>query len=81
MKISPLQQHIINRLEEGWSLGFGSGISPRVWLQRDGVGRGGPTEDVNKGSFFALLRRGVIHQTKDGFPTSEYGLVNYDPET
>lgn len=69
-KISSKQTEVLRLMAAGWSLGVHAG----VWLQRDGIGRGGPTLKVRKDVFGALCRRGLVTKIRQGFPSSEYGL-------
>lgn len=74
-KLSPRQQRVIDLMTEGWELGKPVTFNGRTWLQRDGVGRGGQTEDVHKATFINLYRRGLIKLAKNGFPTQRWKLV------
>lgn len=60
MKLTKAQQHVVARMKEGWSLGLDTGLKPWAWLQQDGLGRGGATENVNLNTFSGLERRKVI---------------------
>lgn len=75
MKLSPSQQRVVDRMREGWELGISNSISaPNAWLQRDGLGRGGPTEKVSRGTVDALRKRGIITTGRFSFPTQRYTL-------
>lgn len=71
MKLTKPQQRVVDRMREGWPLGRSSG---RWWLQRDGVGCGGPTEEVNANTAHALYVRGVIRKSRDYYPLQEWRL-------
>lgn len=72
-KLSPAQQHIMDRMRDGWGLGK-SQQGARMWLQRGGVGSGGATEDVAFSSVYVLYKRGLL-TFHYAFPTSEYRLA------
>ncbi len=70
---TPPQQKVIDRMKDGWSLAYESYTS-RAWLQLDGIGMSGPTEEVHIGTFNALFRRGAI--SKKQRTGTEYVLVS-----
>jgi len=74
VKLSNPQQKVIDLMKAGWELGVNGGINNRAWLQRDGCGRGGPTEDVHFNTFYALYKRHLIVIKKAGFPTATWRL-------
>ncbi len=74
-KLSPTQELVLQRLSDGWALGAGSGINSRVWMQKDGLGRGGETAKVSVATFTALRKKGLIRKIRSGFPSDEYGLA------
>lgn len=76
MKISKAQQRVVTLMEEGWELGWSSSIGGRIWLQKNGVGRGGETERVLPATAMALIKAGIIVCDKPSFPTSKYRLTN-----
>ncbi len=71
-ELSSVQKHVINLMREGWAMGKSEASTGGVWLQKDGVGRGGPTESVKIGTFLALARRNFIRCKSKDFPTSEW---------
>lgn len=76
MKLSKRQQEVIDYMGAGWALAVSSSVlGAGVWLQRDGVGRGGPTKKVNSATFSALHQRGLLYCQKDRFPTATYCLT------
>ena len=76
MKLSKAQERVVSRLKEGWELGWSQTMSKRVWLQKDGVGRGGETEGVASVTANSLLKAGIIVCDKREFPTSRYRLAD-----
>lgn len=75
MKLTEAQEHVVTRLKEGWELGWSLTMDGRVWLQKDGVGRGGITEKVSTATAKALRDAGVIVCDKREFPSSRYRLA------
>ena len=77
MKLSKTQQEVINKMKDGWELGRTTmGLySPRCWLQKGGLGKGGPTIDVSWATVKALhFHHQLISQIED-FPTIRYKLT------
>lgn len=74
-KLSERQQKIIDLMAAGWELGVSGSMDFRAWLQRDGIGRGGPTENLNGNTFTSLSRRKLIRQKEQRFPTSKWELT------
>jgi hypothetical protein len=75
-KLSKLQTEIVELMRQGWHLGWGQGYSPRAWLQRNGIGRGGPTKEVHLSTFLSLRHNRIV-KLKPGesqFGTQEYIL-------
>lgn len=73
MKLTKLQQEVIDYMKKGWELGSSTAISSRSWLQKDGLGRGGETRNVNGNTVSALCEKGLIQQ-KYGYPTKKWFL-------
>jgi hypothetical protein len=69
------QEEILRLLREGWELGKDIGIDGSWWMQRDGLGMGGPSRRVNAASAHALHRKGLIKQLSAVFPKAVYGLA------
>lgn len=69
---------VLQLLAEGWELGVSAGFSPRVWMQKNGLSRGGETEDVNWNSMHSLRDSGTVVRLpeRDGDPywMHRYGL-------
>ena len=74
--LSPAMQHVLDRMTEGWALGRSSTVldGGLCWLQKNGVGQGGPCEDVKRATVDALHDRGLIlyHYA---FPSATYTLT------
>ena len=70
---------IIELMRAGWELGLSDTYTerPRVWLQKDGLTRGGDTQSVHRSSLNAALRTGRIRVAarRDGDP---YWLTRYE---
>ena len=75
MKLNAKQQDILDKMANGWELGYTSG-GRDGWhsIQKGGQGYGGESHHVNASTVHALYRRGLIKQIY-GFPTSKYVLV------
>ena len=73
--ITPAQKQVLQRMEDGWALGYTSYMYS-WWLQRNGLGRGGDTEQVHGTTGHHLRTNGLIRKKKDGFPTSEFVLTD-----
>ncbi len=75
MILSKAQQNIIDKMNNGWCLGTTQMIRrSRSWLQKDGLGHGGSSENVSIATIYALLKKGLL-KSKYGFPNVEYFLV------
>ena len=74
-KVTKKQMHVLQLMNDGWELGKSSSLSGHIWLQQDGLGRGGNTEDVHANTFNGLYTRRLIEQKKRSFPTSLWGLT------
>lgn len=73
MKLSESQQLVIDKMNEGWELGYDN-YSFTTWLQKNGIGRGGETIDIRNATLFALYKKGLI-QEHYNFPISKYTLI------
>lgn len=76
MKLNAKQQDILDKMADGWELGFHVGGFSPGWhsIQQGGLGRGGKSYHVNAGTVGALVNRGLVKRFY-GFPTSKYYLV------
>lgn len=74
-KLSPAQVETLTLMTQGWELASSLTFDSRVWLQQGGAGRGGDTKRVNRATFAALVRQGLVEMNKAGFPTRTYKLT------
>lgn len=76
-KLTPAMERVIELMKDGWELAHEGGHLSRVWLQKGGAGRGGPSEEVKMQTFDGLWRRGLVRpQSKDVFERPKrYKLV------
>lgn len=75
VKLSKAQQLVVDRMNDGWSLGKDSGLRGRAWMQHGGLGRGGKSADVHISTFYVLCKLGAIKSPAYHFPTTEYVLT------
>ncbi len=75
MKLTTNQIEVIKLMREGWQMGHSAVMTRRTWLQKDGVGRGGESKDVNKNTFNSLVFKNLLNQDKYSFPTVTYKLT------
>ena len=73
--LTPAQQHVVDRMRAGWSLGLTMTLTGGYWLQEGGLGRGGKAEDVRANTAHALYTRDVIQSKRRGFPVEEFQLT------
>ena len=73
MKLSQAQQRVVNRLQEGWSLGWTTGIRPTAYLFK----KGGAIEKVALNTFLSLRTKLIIRCVEESFPRSIYVLTEY----
>lgn len=69
------QLQVLRRLREGWALGLNTTFHGKPWLQRDGLGKGGPTERVTHSTLNALHTQELVALKREGFPFREYKLT------
>ena len=75
-KLTPAQQHVVDRMREGWSLGVDVTFGGGAWMQKGGLGRGGPAEHhIRWGTVHALQAKGIVKSLGYKFPTTEYVLA------
>ena len=77
VRLSKTQEEVVTLMREGWELGQTSGWDHRAWLQKDGIGKGGPTKRVSSSTFHALWKKKVIVEKKRGYPTTTYRLDSF----
>jgi hypothetical protein len=76
VKLSQTMADVLAAMAAGWELGKNATMDGRAWLQKLGVGRGGPTRDIRITTWSALLNRGFIKHTKGRFPTKHYVITD-----
>lgn len=79
MKVSESQKKVLRLMAEGWALGTEVGIYNRAWLQRDGLGRGGPVEYIRSPTVEALCVKKLI-VAKRTFPNTTWSLTKQGKE-
>ena len=62
MKLSKAQQNVIDKMLDGWELGWSHSWGRSCWLQKGHIGEGGKSEDVKCSTAEALFKRGLIKQ-------------------
>jgi len=75
MKLSKLQQEVIDLMNNGWELGRDVTYNGRCWMQKGGLGCGGNTKKVGHNTVHALYRKGLIEEHYR-FPTAKYTLTS-----
>jgi len=76
MKLTNLQYEIVRRMKEGWELGEEiNSFSPRAFLQKGGIGRGGSMHYISRATVKALVKRNIVKSVKQDFPYRYYALV------
>jgi len=76
MKLSKTQSTVIKLMREGWEMGRSTSFNDnRIWLQKNGIGRGGETFEVRFNTYSALGNRELIKLKEQRFPTSLYELT------
>lgn len=76
IKPTKAQMKVLILMKDGWELGLSLSITSYIWLQKDGLGRGGKTEKVHANTFNGLCLRGFIKEKERGFPRSRWVLTN-----
>lgn len=74
-KLTPKQKEIIELLKDGWELGKSEGLTPRVWIQKGGISKGGESKDLRIDTFISLINSRAIIISEEGFPISKYKLT------
>lgn len=72
---TPSQRKVLQAMADGWELGREDTCAGGFWMQRDGLGRGGPLEEIRNPTGFALLTAGWIKVVKREWPTVQYALT------
>jgi hypothetical protein len=75
-KLTKHQQETLDLLNSGWELGVSSSLTGgNVWLQENGVGKGGATKKVRRSVYEALREGGHIVRIGEHTPTYIYGAA------
>ncbi len=74
MKVSKVQLDILQKMNDGWELGFYQGFNASCRLQEGGIGRGGKVQTVNTNTYYSLRREGLIVISKEDYPTDKYAI-------
>lgn len=76
VKLSSTQIWVLELMSNGWELGHSKGYSPRFWLQKNGVGKGGESKSIAYPTFTKLLALKLICITQEGYPVDRYSLTD-----
>lgn len=52
--------NVLALLRDGWAIGHAGGPDGGAWMQKNGLGKGGESLDVNAHTFHALSTRGYL---------------------
>ena len=74
-KLSPTQIEVLTLMNQGWELGRSEGFFESTWLQKDGLGKGGPTKRISIATLYSLVKKGYILHTKTIYPNNYYVLT------
>lgn len=76
IKLSPTQIDIIQKMRDGWELGRNCGYRSSVWMQKNGIGRGGESKDLSISTFQILWEKKIITVIRIGYSTTVYALTD-----
>ena len=62
MKLSKVQQNVLDKMRDGWELGMSHSFGVNCWLQKDGIGKGGESEDIRYSTLSVLFQKKLIKQ-------------------
>lgn len=80
-RLSKAQAEVVRLMRSGWELGkTRHNLNVRVWMQKGGLGYGGPAKDIAFSTFWVLLKKKIVESCGDNFPTEHYRLVEAKPE-
>jgi len=77
MKLSKNQNRVIELMNDGWELGSSlstighTRLVERAWLQENGLGKGGKTEEVSILTVKSLVRKNLIEQIDNPYTMSQ----------
>ncbi len=81
-KLTPIQQEVIDLINQGWELGSSITLDGRCWIQKGGLGRGGgESKKVSSSTVRTLEYLGYIERGEKHFPTLHYRLKAEKPTT
>lgn len=80
-KLTPIQQEVIDLINQGWELGSSVSLDGRCWIQKGGLGKGGETKTVSSSTVRTLEYLGYIERGERHFPTLHYRLKTEKPTT
>jgi len=70
------QRAILQLMTEGWELGQGLDFYGRCWMQKGGLGKGGPAKhDISSDVVFVLYKKGYIKVKYRRFPTEAFAIT------
>ena len=72
MKLTAVQQKILDLMDDGWELGESMGLNPNAWIQQGGLGRGGKAQEVRLSTLFGLEQKGLIKVVEEIFPLRRF---------
>ena len=72
-KLSPAQQFIIDRMNDGWELKSSVGPGANAWLSRVSSGKLG-TIKINRASLIKIYKLGLVEFAR-GYPISRWKLT------
>ena len=73
-KLNPIQQEVIDLINQGWELGSDTTINGRCWMQKGGLGKGGESKNVSHSTVHVLEYLGYIERGERHFPILHYRL-------
>ena len=76
MKLSKAQQHIIDKMNEGYELCMSHSFGVSCWLQRGELWNGGESENASQSSVTVLFDKGLIEQKGREHGIMIFKLVN-----
>jgi hypothetical protein len=75
MKLSKVQQEVIDLMKDGWELGTSTGFFIHTCLQKGGQGKGGDTKDISIATVNALKNKGLIEHSLFKYPIRHWKLT------
>lgn len=74
-KLTPAMLTVLRDMLDGWELGHNTTLRGRCWMQKGGIGCGGPSKDVKTTTVHGLYQRGLIEPIGPRFPNQSYRIV------